>query len=98
MNRSDRLPFAPVDALKGDIDDGTLAEKVGVDRKTIVRWRRHGVTWDNADRLAARLGWHAETLWPDEWARLTDAAVAQREYQGTLGPSIDAGEQLELVP
>jgi hypothetical protein len=50
-----------------DQDASLLAEIVGVERHTIVRWRNAGsnFTWFQADEIAVRLGYHPMEIWPN---------------------------------
>lgn len=73
-----RYSFDPVDALfPGSHDltsDGkpTLATTLGVRTRQIIRYREHGLTSAQADRVAIALGYHPANLWPS-W--FTDAAA-----------------------
>jgi lambda repressor-like predicted transcriptional regulator len=73
-----RVPLGPVEALfAGDpkvqwqstgsarlAADSTIAEACGVDRRTVLRWRRAGILPSRACEIADRLGVHPEVLWP----------------------------------
>lgn len=76
-----RFPFEPIEhALAGsdhwsrqhggyDCLDGVMnsyiAERTGINRGQIIRYKREGLTVDAADRIAIRLGFHPAELWPD---------------------------------
>lgn len=74
-----RLSFAPLEATvatfvrpraEGDqmvTGDRMVAEACGVARRTVLRWRRHGLTWDTADKAACALGLHPSAVWRGEW-------------------------------
>ena len=38
-----------------------------VDVRNVDRWRRNGIPWWTADRLATHLGTHPALIWPDHW-------------------------------
>lgn len=60
--------IAAAKVMRPEADDGELAVMLGVERRTIQRWRHQGVTltlWD-ADRFAIHLGTHPLLVWP-EW-------------------------------
>lgn len=42
-----------------------LAAALEVNRTTIVRWARHGLSFWAADRAAAKLGMHMLEIWPE---------------------------------
>lgn len=41
------------------------AERLGVHRAVVHRWRRRGMTIRDADRVAIALGTHPMLIWPD---------------------------------
>lgn len=67
---STRLPFRPlaVEAQAATIE--TLAQQIGVSRRTVHRWIIHGIPADQADRAAIAIGTHPACLWPDHWYSL----------------------------
>lgn len=84
-----RLPFAPLMAVverRGWAPDPvnyqalganrTAAMVLGVSLRTIVRWRRHGLTWDAADKAACSLGLHPASVWGDAFWAEDEEAVA----------------------
>lgn len=69
-----RYPDLNVKALLAYTEDlGTLAELLGVTRRTLHRYERSGLTIEQADMFAVRLGLHAAEVWP---AWHTDLAAA----------------------
>lgn len=61
-------PAAPVLAYLADTPDGEIADRFGVTRRTVQRWR-HGhasIAQSIADRIALELGLHPVNIWP-EW-------------------------------
>lgn len=44
-----------------------LATILGVSRRTIFRWRQHGLNAVQADRAACRLDLHPGLIWGDAW-------------------------------
>lgn len=68
--RDDRAP-SPVDgATKAD---SYLAERFGVQRRTVQRWHERGVDVWWADKLATRVGLVPELIWGDEYSDAIDA-------------------------
>lgn len=53
-----------------------LADAVGVDRRTVKRWRHQGLMVTQADRAAVALGLHPASLWPVEWWAGVDEGAA----------------------
>lgn len=50
------------------LPDRIAAERLGVNRMTLVNWRQGGrVHWVKADRYACRLGLHPYSVWGEEW-------------------------------
>ena len=66
-----RYPFGPLEASAGTESTSALAAQLDVDANQVYRWRRYGVTADQADRLATRLGLHSFALWPELEAEAT---------------------------
>lgn len=62
-----RFPLAPLRRAH-PISVGLLAEHIGVSRRTVCRYARHGMTEDQADRAACALGTHPAIVW-HEWLR-----------------------------
>jgi len=66
-----RFPLAPLERLarNGDAEMTTitLASALGVDRRTIHKWRRTGLSEWQADRAAITLGVHPGTVWAEWW-------------------------------
>lgn len=58
-----------------DQQDDAMAARLGIDRRTLTRWRRHGIPDRSADQAAIRLGTHPELL----WAGWTAAGPSQRK-------------------
>ena len=62
-----RYPTAPLLAEFADLTAAQVAERFGLHRSQIVRWRRTGATlnqWD-ADRYAIMIGKHPGEVWHD---------------------------------
>lgn len=55
-----------------------IARSLGVNARTLARWRRDGVPWHTADELAVKVGSSVWVLWPEAWATFceSEAAVA----------------------
>ena len=47
------------------LTDGHIATIVGVDRRTVLRWRRIGIRMPLAEAAADHLGEHPANIWPD---------------------------------
>ena len=52
-----------------------LARALGRHRPQLYRWRAHGLTVDQADGLALRLGLHPVEIWGEDWWRVTLAPI-----------------------
>ena len=48
------------------LTDGRLADAIGVNRRTVYRWRHDGLNGAAADLAATALGSHPAVIWP-EW-------------------------------
>lgn len=77
---SDDRPFSLADLERRLDNPGAqqLARRLGVRDRTIHRWRIEGLTFDQADRLAVRVGFHPANVWGALWWRvdLDDQEVA----------------------
>ncbi len=60
-------PLEPLYAAANVTTRGALAERVGVERRTVARWATAGLTEYAADRAAIAIGSHPGTVWPDLW-------------------------------
>lgn len=60
------------DSLVSGLKDQEIADLMGVVRRTVCRWRDHGMNQDAAERLAEVFGEHPFVLWPE----LRDRAIA----------------------
>lgn len=58
-------PLAPL-RLGNPVSAGRLAEQLGLSRRTICRYARHGMTEAQADHAACALGTHPALIW-SEW-------------------------------
>jgi len=65
MNPQRPYPFGPLRGV-APVSARRLAEKIGVSRRTVCRWQRHGLTEAQADQAACALGTHPALVWP-EW-------------------------------
>lgn len=57
-----------------------LAAYLGVDKRTVYRWRETGLTFWQADKAAGALNLHPALIWPD-W--LHDS-IARDRFAGTI--------------
>lgn len=71
-----RLPFAPLVEFLGAESAAEVARIFDWHRKTVYDRERDGVRWDEADRLAVRLGAHPYEVWGDAWLALDSADAA----------------------
>jgi hypothetical protein len=74
-----RFPFAPLEevALREvsvlNVRNGiegpilAIATRVGVNRRSVFRWRKAGLDYRAADRAACALGLHPSAVWPEWW-------------------------------
>lgn len=70
-----------------------LAADLGVSVRTIERWIVNGVTWEQADLVAAKaLNDNAQSLFGPEWAAIADAMTGSEE------PSLFDDDYSDLVP
>lgn len=51
----------------GTTNATTLAERIGVNRRSVARWKRDGIPYDSADNAAIRVSSHPDLVWPNEW-------------------------------
>jgi hypothetical protein len=50
------------------LDDGLVAETLGVSRRTLLRWKAIGTLPEYlTDRVATNLGWHPAAIWGLDW-------------------------------
>ena len=73
MSRQRSRPY-PLDPLAVEAQAPTietLANRIGVSRRTVHRWARDGVPSGQADRIAVAIGSHPAYIWPDHWNRTT---------------------------
>lgn len=68
------LDFAPLEAKLADStmehNDGPtrmLCEMLGVTGESLWRYRHQGISFDTADRLATRSGYHPTQIWGDDY-------------------------------
>lgn len=65
LQRFHRL--SPKDETRLVASDGDWADTLGTSRQQIIRYRRDGLPWYLADRIACRVvGVHPANIWP-EW-------------------------------
>ena len=76
IHRQTRLPFEPVARLVPTSADEhrrgapvrsarQIADYLGVSTRRVYRWRREGIRYYDADRVALALGLHPLLVWPD---------------------------------
>lgn len=61
--------------------DKELAGDLGQNLQQIYRWRRNGITTQQADQLAVRIGSHPALIWPD-WTFVDLMNQIERERRG----------------
>lgn len=80
-----RLPFTPLEPfiVASPLDDAgqapgarTIAAQCGTTVQKARRWKRTGLTLDEADTAAVRLGCHPCEVWPDWWELVREADAA----------------------
>ena len=59
-----RVSIDPLLSLVGG-SSPRVALRLGVDQRTILRWRTEGVSELQADRAAIALGFHPYEVWPE---------------------------------
>jgi hypothetical protein len=60
-----RFSMDALRAAAGPLTDGELAERFGVTRRTVLRWKRRCLDEWRADRWSIALGLHPSSVWPD---------------------------------
>lgn len=73
----DRLPFGPLAAL-ANIEQGELAERAGLSRRSVTRWVAEGVPVFHADTLAVAAGFTPQEVWGQQWNLMADALAERR--------------------
>ena len=74
-----RYPYGPVEAFLGS-SDGDAASELGVNRRTVQRWKAEGLSRDQLDRICDRLRVHPYEVLPELRDHdLADAEQAERE-------------------
>jgi hypothetical protein len=86
-----RVPYAPLlakvcahlDLPAEMLNDGLVAEALGVSPRTIIRWRAIGTLPEQyTDRVAISLGWHPAAIWGLDWYIAgTDFSLPEPERQ-----------------
>lgn len=76
--RGPRLPLGPLRKASGAREVTELARMLGVDRATLHRAARPGLTVRRADMWACRLGVHPACVWPDWWHITGVEALAEQ--------------------
>ncbi|WP_116996331.1 hypothetical protein [Desertimonas flava] len=86
-----RLPFEPLARIvdvryRGVCREGqgwqeltpatVFCEALDVHPQKFARWRAKGLTVDDADDIAVRLGMHPASIWPEWWSIPIDEDVA----------------------
>ena len=66
----DRFPLQPLVDLAQPASLTALADRIGVEPRTIYRWRKTGLTVHQADWAAIALTCHPALIWPDRWLTL----------------------------
>lgn len=74
-----RYSFAPIEAHRGDTQISVIADKVGVTKGTVQKWRDRGMEEHNADAVATALGLHPWQLWPEMLAVATAPVMRECE-------------------
>lgn len=72
-----RLPFASLEQLVQADSTVGLALRLRVHRRQLYRWRRYGVTIDQADTLAITAGYHPAEVWPQWWETAERGAASR---------------------
>ena len=62
-----KLSIRPLLAAIHHVDDAVTAERIGVTRTTIFRWKREGLTLRSADQAACKLGYHPYLIWGNDY-------------------------------
>lgn len=88
--RAPKRMFDVTALLAEFVDLNVAAETLGVDRRTLHRWKVYGVDERRADELAVRANLHPMVLWPDEWsASVAESLAADLEPLTLFDPFLD---------
>ncbi len=63
---------------------GLLAEAIGMNRRSILRWKKTGIPPMTADKIACTLGEHPCVIWRDWWTYRSE--LPEREESAVAGP------------
>lgn len=61
------VPFDYEADTAGTLGKKALGPLLGVDPRTVSRWRTEGLSVWVADKVTANLGWHPLDVWGDRW-------------------------------
>lgn len=61
------------------------SRSLDVVRVQLYRWRRYGLTVDQADDLAASLGYHPSEIWPD-WYLYAAEPITRHRIRAVVAP------------
>ncbi|MEM7272659.1 MAG: hypothetical protein AAF547_06225 [Actinomycetota bacterium] len=76
-NPHNRFPLQPLIDHTQPASLTALADQLGVEPRTIYRWRAAGLSIDQADRTAIALDSHPAIIWPEQWLALNRVGAAQ---------------------
>lgn len=62
-----RFPLHELEALLGWPFTADLAEAAGVTVDVLKVWKRRGLSWEQADQMAGRFGYHPALVWGEDW-------------------------------
>lgn len=67
--RQPRLPYEPFERKLKDPDytDIQFAESLGVSRDVIRNWKKNGMLFYTADKVAINAGYHPSQIWGDDY-------------------------------
>ena len=62
-----RFPIAELESCLGGTSAREMAGLLKVSSRTVVRYRRRGLSVVQADRAAVAVGFHPAEVWPNWW-------------------------------
>lgn len=65
------LPSEPLLSMYEGVPDEEVANRLGISRATLLRWKTRGISLTAGDRVAVRLGVHPLFIWGGDYWKAT---------------------------